>query len=179
MKILTLCGSLRRQSINGALLHALAGLAPDEVQIRHFEGMAQLPLFNPDLEQDHPIAVSQLHHAIAVADLLIIASPEYAHGVTGVIKNALDWCVGLEAFVAKPVVLLNARARSQFADAALREILSTMSARIIQAASTTIPLTSNSLTTEAILQAPEVVLALKRVWEALECFTLESPRYTN
>lgn len=161
MKVLTISGSLRRASINSALLQALAQLAAPEIQVQHFSGMAELTLFNPDNENQPPAAVLALHVAIEWADVVVIASPEYAHGVTGVIKNALDWCVGFEGFVNKPVVVLQARARSQFADAALRETLKTMSARLLEAASINVPLTSSSFSLVAMMATPEVVNALR------------------
>ena len=62
---------------------------------------------------------------------MIIASPEYAHGVSGVLKNALDWLVGSDGFAGKPVLILNAAPRARHAIVALREILATMSAQIV------------------------------------------------
>ncbi len=72
---------------------------------------------------------------ISDADVVLISSPEYAHGITGVMKNALDWTVSSDTFVNKPVMVLNASPRATHADAALREILMVMSAQIIEAAS--------------------------------------------
>jgi NAD(P)H-dependent FMN reductase len=111
MKILALCGSLRRVSMNAALLRATARLAPAGMQVRIFDGLGELPLFNPDLEARLPAAVGRLHGAILDCEALLIASPEYAHGVTGVLKNALDWLVSFEGFVGKPVVIFNASPR--------------------------------------------------------------------
>jgi NAD(P)H-dependent FMN reductase len=134
MNIVTLSGSLRAASLNTALLRVVAFLAPAGVAVTAFD-IGTLPLFNPDLEAELPVAVARLHAAVVAADALIIASPEYAHGVTGAIKNALDWLVGLETFAGTPVAVLNASPRALHADAALRETLVTMSAHIVESAS--------------------------------------------
>jgi NAD(P)H-dependent FMN reductase len=97
-------------------------------------------LFNPDLEAELPPEVIAFHRQVAGADALIIASPEYAHGITGTIKNALDWLVSFEPFVDKRVAVFNSSPRSQHADASLREVLKTMSANIVEPASIAIPL---------------------------------------
>lgn len=134
MKLLALSGSLRAASINAALLRVIAQLAPADIFVAAFD-IGTLPLFNPDREVQLPVAVARLHAAVVAADALIIASPEYAHGVTGAIKNALDWLVGLETFAGTPVAVLNASPRAHHADAALRETLVTMSAQIVESAS--------------------------------------------
>jgi chromate reductase, NAD(P)H dehydrogenase (quinone) len=94
MKVLALCGSLRTHSLCAALLRATQRLAPADVSVEIFSSLGTLPLFNPDLESTAPIAVQNLWVAVTQADVILIASPEYAHGVTAVIKNALDWLVG-------------------------------------------------------------------------------------
>jgi NAD(P)H-dependent FMN reductase len=153
VKILALCGSLRRISMNAALLRATARLAPAGMNVQVFEGMGALPLFNPDLEADPPPSVTRLYGAIQACDALLIASPEYAHGVTAVLKNALDWLVGFEAFVGKPVIIFNASPRSMHADAALREILTTMSADILEPACLALPLRGLGLGEDDIVRS--------------------------
>jgi len=92
MRVLAISGSLRTSSINSALLRAAARLAPPEVPISLLSGAGELPLFNPELELLLPSSVVALHARIVAADALLIASPEYAHGVTGTIKNtSIGW----------------------------------------------------------------------------------------
>jgi chromate reductase, NAD(P)H dehydrogenase (quinone) len=87
-----LVGSLRRGSINRSLMRAAQELAPDDMEIRIFGGMADIPLYNQDVEDaGAPESVRALKQAIAEADALLIATPEYNHGVPGVLKNAIDW----------------------------------------------------------------------------------------
>ena len=153
MKVLALCGSLRAASMNAALLRASARLAPAQVSLEIFPGIGALPLFNPDLEAAMPAAVRQLHDSISACDALLIASPEYAHGVTAVLKNSLDWLVSFEGFVGKPVAIFNASPRSVHADAALREILTTMSANLIAEACLALPLRGTGITEQGIVES--------------------------
>jgi NAD(P)H-dependent FMN reductase len=150
-RILALCGSLRRVSMNAALLRASARLAPAGIQVQCFDGLGALPLFNPDLEAKLPAAVSRLHAAILDCHALLIASPEYAHGVTGVLKNALDWLVSFEGFVGRRVAIFNASPRSVHAAAALREILTTMSAQLVESACLALPLRGLNLSEDAMV----------------------------
>lgn len=133
--VLALSGSLRRASLNTAMLTMAADCVPPGLRVTLHLGLGELPLFNPDLEVREPASVVRLRRAIASADALLIASPEYAHGVSGVMKNALDWMVATGVFVAKPVVVWNASPRASHALAALRETLTVMSSRMINEAS--------------------------------------------
>jgi NAD(P)H-dependent FMN reductase len=162
-RILALCGSLRRVSMNAALLRAAARLSPPGIEVELFQGIGSLPLFNPELETAMPVPVSALHAGVAASDALLIASPEYAHGVTGVLKNALDWLVSFEGFVDKPVAIFNASPRSVHADAQLREILTTMSADIVPGACLALPLRGLNLTEQQMFDsqhAPAIRQAL-------------------
>jgi chromate reductase len=133
-RILAISGSLRAESVNTALLRHATSAAPSDIDVALSACIGDLPLFNPDLEAADPAPVRILREQIIAADALLIASPEYAHGVSGALKNALDWMVGNESFVHKPVALLNAGPRASHAQAALREIVRTMSARIVEPA---------------------------------------------
>ncbi|MFB9242409.1 NAD(P)H-dependent oxidoreductase [Massilia antarctica] len=133
--LIALSGSLRRDSANTALLRAALALAPPGVRVVVYEGTPMLPFFNPDIEADPPSAVRELRALLSAADGVIVASPEYAHGVPGAFKNMLDWLVGCAELGSKPVALINTSARAVHAQAALAEILTTMGWRVIAAAS--------------------------------------------
>lgn len=167
MKILALSGSLRSASINSALLRAAARLAPPEVTVTVFNGLGELPLFNPDDEATPPSSVAIFRSQVAGADALLIASPEYAHGITGTLKNALDWLVSFEPFAYKPVAVLNASPRARHADAALREVLKTMAAVIVEAASLTVPLLGAKLDEEGMVSTSSVAAAIQEALSAL------------
>jgi NAD(P)H-dependent FMN reductase len=123
--------------------------------------MGQLPLFNPDLDQFAFAPVNALREKLRAADGVLIASPEYAHGITGVMKNALDWMVNDEALVFKPVALFNASPRASHAQASLREVLQTVSARIIDAASIDLPVIGSQLDAQGIAADPALSAALR------------------
>ena len=167
MHILALSGSLRQASINSAFCRAAARLAQENMQVSVFTGLGALPLFNPDLEGDPPSAVQDFRLAVGRADALLIASPEYAHGISGVMKNALDWLVSDEGVVYKPVALVNTSPRAHHAYESLREILKTMSTTQVAGASIALPLLGSCFTEEGMLASPEVSGAIKASLEAL------------
>ena len=89
-EIAGIAGSLRKGSYNHALLRATQLLAPANVRI-HIHDLSEIPLFNEDLERATPPAVARLREAVSNADGFLVATPEYNHGVPGVLKNAFDW----------------------------------------------------------------------------------------
>ncbi len=91
MRILGLSGSLRRGSHNRKLLRAAAASLPPGAQLVEWDGLAGLPAFDEDLEQTPPPEVRAFLEAVAQADALLIATPEYNASVPGALKNALDW----------------------------------------------------------------------------------------
>lgn len=91
LDVLACAGSLRRGSYNRALLDAAQQLAPDDMRISIFD-LAGIPLYNQDVEDEgDPSSVVAFKDAIRASDALLIATPEYNHGVPGVMKNAIDW----------------------------------------------------------------------------------------
>jgi len=167
MNVLALPGSLRAASINTALCRAAARLVPPGLHIVVCGDLGSLPLFNPDLEASPPRTVVRFRAAIGFADALLVASPEYAHGISGVMKNALDWLVSYEGFVAKPVALINTSARARHAHESLLEVLKTMSATVIQEASVTVPLLGSCTTEDEMVSTPAVALLIRSALIAL------------
>jgi len=167
-RVCAISGSLRRMSSNGALVEAAVRLAPPGVEISVYRDLSSLPPFNPDLDTDDPPeAVSTFRGALNKADAILISSPEYAHGVPGALKNALDWVVGSGELIDKPVALINASARATHAYASLRETLTTMSGRLIDAASITIPLDGTGLDATGIVNDPSLSATLSAAIAAL------------
>lgn len=156
IQILAISGSLRQVSSNTALLEAAIALSPQNVEMKLYGGLNDLPHFNPDLEPTEPASAKDLRAQIKWADGLIVSSPEYAHGVPGVLKNALDWLVSGEEFVRKPIALFNASPRATHAQASLTEILTTMSGRIVPGASIAVPLLGKKLDAAGIIADPEI-----------------------
>lgn len=162
VRVLAISGSLRRASSNSALVGAVARLAPDTVEVSVYRELEGIPPFNPDLDGDNaPAAVTRFRAQLHACDAVLISSPEYAHGVPGVLKNALDWVVGSGELIDKPVALINASARATHAWTSLANTLSVMSARVVHDASITVSLGGRMLDTNAIVADASIATALK------------------
>ena len=156
IRILAISGSLRQFSSNTALLQAAIALSPKNIQMKLYDGLGDLPHFNPDLEPIEPPSVTDLRAQVKWSDGLAISTPEYAHGVPGVLKNALNWLVSGEEFIGKPIALFNASPRSVHAQASLTEIVTTMAGRIVPEACITVSLLGRNLDAAGIVANPEV-----------------------
>jgi NAD(P)H-dependent FMN reductase len=166
MNIIAISGSLRATSLNTAVLQAASRLAPAGATIEIFEGIGNLPFFNSDLDGDRlPREVAEFRAVIGAADGLLISSPEYARGVAGVMKNALDWLVASFEFPNKPVALINTSPRATHALAALTVTLETMSARLVKDASITLPLLGTANDAVSIAANAEFASPLRRALE--------------
>jgi len=176
MRVLAICGSLRAVSSNGALLRAAAAVAPPDTQLTIYDGLADLPHFNPDLEaRGLPPPVAALRALVAAHDAIVISSPEYAHGVPGSLKNALDWLVSGVELPGKAVALFNASPTATHAPASLIEILTTMSARVITDAAVTLPLGAKRLDAAGMAADAEIAAALRAGLSALAAAARVSP----
>lgn len=131
-RILSLCGSTREHSTNHHLLHALAAVAKNDLDLTIFESIANLPHFNPDNSNETDwVEVRRFKELLNCSDGVIICTPEYAHGVPGTLKNALDWTVSSSDFSGKPTVLITASTDGRFGHAALLETLRVIEAKNI------------------------------------------------
>jgi chromate reductase, NAD(P)H dehydrogenase (quinone) len=109
MKILGISGSLRVSSSNTTILRSIAKLVPSNVRFSIYEGLGKLPHFNPELDTDKVIpSVQDWRERISESDLILFCTPEYAHGVPGVLKNGLDWIVSSGEFMDKPTAVISA-----------------------------------------------------------------------
>lgn len=108
-----------------------------------------------------------LREELGAADALLIASPEYAHGVSGTIKNTLDWLVSFPPFAGKPVAVFNPAYQSHHADEALKETLRIMSADLVPDACIRIPVIGSGIDQNAIARQPEFHAALTGALRAL------------
>jgi chromate reductase len=167
VRLLAISGSLRAASSNGAALSAACRLAPPGIEVVRYEGLAGLPHFNPDLDGDPPPApVVALRAEVGRADGILISSPEYARGVPGSLKNALDWLVSSFEFPGKPVALINTSPRAEHAQASLRLTLETMSARLVPEASVTLPLLGRPIDAAGIAADPQLSAGLRQALAA-------------
>ncbi|HEV3283402.1 MAG TPA: NADPH-dependent FMN reductase [Solirubrobacteraceae bacterium] len=137
MRILGLSGSLRRASHNTRLLRGLTAMLPQGVELEVFDRLGEIPPFNEDDEHTAPPAVAALKAAIAGADAVIVATPEYNASIPGALKNALDWVSRPstdQPLQGKPALVVGASMGlfgAVWAQAELRKVLSTMGARVV------------------------------------------------
>jgi NAD(P)H-dependent FMN reductase len=167
MRLLAISGSLRAVSTNTALLQAAMLLAPEGVEIELYDGLARLPHFNPDLDvEPAPPEVSAWREKIRQADGLLISSPEYARGIPGSFKNALDWLVSHDGFPDKPVAFFHASERAVASQAAMHLVFQTMSARIVEEATITVPLLGKQTDAKVLAADPEMGAKIRGALDA-------------
>lgn len=145
-------------------------MAPSAVDVATYECLAELPAFNPDLDDGVapvPPAVARWRAALAAADAVLVSSPEYAHGIPGVLKNALDWLVGSSEIIGKPVGVLSASAASRFAHPQLVEVLTVMSANVIRDATLVLDIPRRGVDAASLAADGVLARALERAVAAL------------
>jgi NAD(P)H-dependent FMN reductase len=172
MRLLAISGSLRAASTNRVLLDAFARHAPEGIDVDMCGDIGRLPLFNPDHDGDRrPPAVATLARRVGEADGLLIASSEYAHGIPGPLKNALDWLVSGFEIPNKPVMLVHASMRGVFMREHLSEVLRTMSTRLFAGPVFEIHLVGKSpAEAQAMLDRPETQERIGRALADFEVF---------
>ena len=138
MRILAISGSLRRDSQNTLLLRAVAEVMPVGVELELYDGLKDVPPYDSDDDvEPAPPAVAALRRAVAEADAVLIATPEYNSSIPGTLKNALDWAsrpLATNAFRSKPVAVIGSSAGlfgAVWAQAELRKVLAAMGARVV------------------------------------------------
>lgn len=152
------------------MVNAAALVAPAGMTISIWAGLNTLPHFNPDLDREGDVApppVAELRRLIGNADALLISTPEYAHGVPGSLKNALDWLVSSSEFPGIPVAIVNPSSQSFHAHDSLSETLQTMSADLPAEMSVRIPVLDRSMDAAKIAADPVMSVALRDVVVAL------------
>lgn len=155
--ILAVSGSLRKQSTNSRLLLEVGRYAGAGFSFELFDQLEALPHYNPDRE-DQLTRVTELWiNKVKEAEVVIFASPEYAHGIPGAFKNALDWLVGTDAFINKPYTLYCACPRPVHCPAQLLEVLNTMSGVHVQEADVTIDMQRNFEIADHVLARPDSI----------------------
>jgi chromate reductase len=135
LRVLTVVGSLQARSSNKALVEAFGAQLRGAIQFTPTGALHVLPPFNSDFESENvPDAVTAWRAELAAAAAIVFATPEYAFGIAGALKNSLDWVVGSGELVAKPVILMGASTMATGASLALEALertLRVMSAEVI------------------------------------------------
>jgi len=177
LRILGLAGSLRRASWNRRLLQSAALLAPPGVTMEVCDTLSSVPLFDEDLElataPDGPPGVQALRAAIAAADGLVIATPEYNHALPGVLKNALDWLSREspqgQVLADLPVAVLGASSGpwgTRLAQASLRQVLHTCGALVMPSPTLFVAHADTRFGAQGELSDPTLQASLSRFMES-------------
>lgn len=168
--ILLISGSLRAGSTNGATLSTAAAVAPAGAKAVLYDGLGELPHFNPDVEQGVlPESVVELRAQLRSADAVLFSTPEYAGGLPGSFKNLLDWSVG-DGLHEKPVGWINSSAHAggaEHAHAMLRIVLGYVNADIVEAACARAHVRRDSIGADGTVNDPSAREAIAAAMRAL------------
>ncbi|MFK7914246.1 MAG: NADPH-dependent FMN reductase [Pseudomonadales bacterium] len=179
MRVLGVSGSLRAGSTNHTLLQAAGALAPANITFELSDWPGQLPLFSPDQQDADIPALKSWAAQVKAADALVLSVPEYAGGYPGALKNALDWLVNTDAFVAKPFALLKASKRTVVAQDTLVTVLQTMSGVHVIEADQTVSLLGKSLSATEVAADPASAESIAALFAALAAATSREPHHST
>jgi NAD(P)H-dependent FMN reductase len=164
-KVLAIPGSLRANSSSNFILQAIISLAPENVLIEVYNDVGVLPHFNDPKQV--PSSVSEFRKKVRETDAVLICTPEYAFGIPGSLKNALDWTVSSGDFIDKPVGLVTASSQGEKGHAALLLVLTAISAWVIDDATLLIPFVRSKLDAFGNIKDQQLTNELKKVVENL------------
>ncbi|MBS1779229.1 MAG: NAD(P)H-dependent oxidoreductase [Bacteroidetes bacterium] len=153
--VIAICGSTKAASTNLSLIKAVTALAKDQFNITLFDGLTDIPHFNPDLDTETPPAtVTNFRQALRNADGILICTPEYAMGVPGTLKNAIDWTVSSMEFSHKPVALITASSLGEKGHASLIETLKVIESDMLPETQLLISFIRTKVNSEGIMHEP-------------------------
>jgi chromate reductase len=166
--VFAISGSLRAGSSNHNILRFLGEVAPPDISYFIYDSLAQIPPFDPGLDNDSPPdAVFELRNFIQNADAIVICTPEYAFGVPGQLKNALDWMVSSGSFSGKPTALITASTGGENAHEALLKTLGAIDASVTDDTKLLVPFIRSKMDGEGNIIDEETADSLKAVFNAL------------
>ena len=164
-RIVTLSGSIRSGSSNSALLRAARTLSPKGTELVHYEGMAELPLYTPDLDiEPAPVSVQAFRALLKSASAVLISCPVYAHGVPGAFKNALDWVVSSGEFVEMPVgLIVTSSSGGTYVETQLVQTLTVMTAKVVVTGAMLSPLVRKAVSPDGKIVDSLIASEMSRV----------------
>jgi chromate reductase len=176
IRVLAIAGSLRKGSVNKALVRVALQVAPPGVIVEEFMELESIPLFNEDTEKQPPEAVKALKSKVVAADALLIATPEYDNSVPGVLKNAIDWAsrpYGDNSFEDKPVAIMSAGGQTGGvrAQLALRQVLVYLNMHALNKPQVMVTNAKTRLDASGEFTEPAVRDGVKQLLVALEAWT--------
>ena len=168
-KIIVICGSTRADSVNLHLIQAIGDIANAQFEINIFKELAGIPHFNPDLDTDSPPAeVTQFREQLKAADGILICTPEYAMGVPGTLKNAIDWTVSSMEFSHKPVALITASSSGHKAHASLMETLKVIESEMTPATSLLISFIKTKISQDGKIKDEKTLAEVQKLIKAFD-----------
>lgn len=169
-RILAIPGSLRPGSSGHQVLRFLGKMVSPDISYTIYDGLAQIPPFDPGNDNEPPPpAVGELRELIANADGIILCTPEYAFGVPGQLKNALDWTVSSGSFSGKPTALITASTGGENAHEAMQKILGALDADLVSGGTLLISFIRSKVDHDGHITHRETADSLKAVLNALLC----------
>lgn len=168
IKIFAISGSTRKTSSNLNLIKAIADLTSELFTITIFDGLLNLPHFNPDLDNESvPWEVKDFRTQLREADGVLICTPEYAIGVPGTLKNAIDWTVSSMEFSQKPVALITASLSGEKAHDSLLGTLLIIEARMTSDTQLLIPFVKTKVTDEGKIIDNDTLISVNKLIKSL------------
>ncbi|HEY5823536.1 MAG TPA: NAD(P)H-dependent oxidoreductase [Cyclobacteriaceae bacterium] len=168
IKILAISGSTRKDSSNLNLIKAIADLASEVFVITVFDGLSELPHFNPDIDNENvPSQVTNFRKQLKEADGVLFCTPEYAMGVPGALKNAIDWTVSSMEFSKKPVALITASLSGEKAHHSLLGTLLIIEAKMTKDTQLLIPFVKTKVTSDGIIIDSETLKSVNKLMQSL------------
>ncbi|MEO6304681.1 MAG: NADPH-dependent FMN reductase [Bacteroidia bacterium] len=168
-KIIAISGSTRKTSTNLNLITAIGQLSSGIFEINLYIGIAELPHFNPDIDTEPaPSKVSEFRKLLKEADGILICTPEYAMGVPGTLKNAIDWTVSSAEFSKKPVALITASSMGEKAHASLLETLKIIESDITDDTQLLISFAKTKINADSIITDQDTLIKVTHLIKAFE-----------
>ena len=167
-KILAISGSTRKKSSNLNLINAIEELSSSIFSISLFEGLTDIPHFNPDLDNENPPQeVVTFRRLLREADGILICTPEYAMGVPGTLKNAIDWIVSSCEFSHKPLALITASSMGEKGHASLMDTLRIIEAGVTEDTQLVIPFVKTKVSSEGKITDDVTLSSVLKLIDAL------------
>lgn len=171
IQVLAICGSTRQSSSNHLLIRAITDLAGERFAVTTLESLTVIPHFNPDLDLEPDSAPAEVQHfraQLTAADAVLICSPEYAIGVPGTLKNAIDWTVSSMHFSGKPVALVTAGTSGHKAHQSLLGTLLIIESKIAEAAQLVVSGVKTKVNDQGVITDALTETQARKLIDALE-----------
>jgi chromate reductase len=163
-KVLAISGSTRENSTNHRLIKEISELSKEIFDVQLYKGISSLPHFNPDKNKENVAKeIADFREQLKGSDGVIICTPEYAHGVPGTLKNAIDWTVGTSDFSHKPTLLITASTDGKYGHHALLETLRVIEAENIDELQLLIPFASTKMNHEDKIIDEDLLSEIKKL----------------